>query len=423
VRAARILFVNRFFYPDFSATAQLLWDLARHLAAEGHSVHVFCSRQLYENAAAHLPAREVVSGVHIHRLWTSRFGRKSLLGRALDYASFYWSVTWSLLRWVRPKDVLIVKTDPPLMSIPARWIAAARGAIQVNWLQDVFPEVAMGLGMASRLRLLQSLRDRSLRGSAMNVVLGSRMRDYFVARGIPSDRLRIIENWSDGESLKGSSLRRSLGLDQRFVVQYSGNLGRAHEIETLFSAAEQLRDEPEFVFLMIGGGAKMLELETRARERRLESFLFLPYRSREALPDSLAAADVHLISLLPSLEGFIVPSKLYGVLAAGRPSIFIGDAEGEVARILREAGCGIHAPCGDGERLAQTLRSLSAHPERLESMGLKARAYFETHCTFNAAASRWTSLLKELTQDSGLSTATSSLARTKESRKLSIVRR
>jgi glycosyltransferase involved in cell wall biosynthesis len=257
----------------------------------------------------------------------------------------------------------------------------------------------------------------------MNVVLGSRMRDYFVARGIPSDRLRIIENWSDGESLSGSSLRRSLGLDKRFVVQYSGNLGRAHEIETLLSAAEQLRDESEFVFLMIGGGAKMLELEARARERRLESFLFLPYRSREALADSLAAADVHLISLLPSLEGFIVPSKLYGVLAAGRPSIFIGDAEGEVARILREAGCGIHAPCGDGERLAQTLRSLSAHPERLESMGLKARAYFAAHCTFNAAASRWTALLKELTQDSGLSTATSSLARTKESRKLSIVRR
>jgi glycosyltransferase involved in cell wall biosynthesis len=246
-------------------------------------------------------------------------------------------------------------------------------------------------------------------------------------RGISSRQLRVIENWSDGEGIVPkptgeSALRRSLEIEGRFVVAYSGNLGRAHEIETVLAAAESLRGEPDFVFLMIGGGAKMLELEEHARARRLESFRFLPYRAREQLSDSLAAADVHLISLLPSLEGFIVPSKLYGVLAAGRPSIFIGDAEGEVAQTLREADCGVQVHCSDGERLAQTLRSLSTEPARLESMGRNARSYFEAHCTFAAAAGKWAALLRELNQDAGVS-ATSSLARTKESKKLSIVRR
>ncbi len=161
-------------------------------------------------------------------------------------------------------------------------------------------------------------------------MLGARMRDYFVSRRVSSESLHIIENWADGTAIRprsaaASELRTRLGLQNSFVACYSGNLGRAHEYDTILGAAHALRDRSDFVFLMIGGGAKMDALRRSVAESGLTNFRFERYQPREALADSLSAADVHLTSLLPELEGLIVPSKIYRILAAGRPAIFIGD--------------------------------------------------------------------------------------------------
>jgi colanic acid biosynthesis glycosyl transferase WcaI len=179
-------------------------------------------------------------------------------------------------------------------------------------------------------------------------------------------KLLVIENWSDANAIQpkpaaASALRNALCLGDRFVVGYSGNLGRAHEIDTLLDAAQALKEEPAFLFLMQGGGAKMAALkhavECTASSR---TFRFLDYQPRAALEDSLAAADVHLVSLLPALEGLIVPSKLYGILAAGRPVIFIGDADGDVGRVILDAQCGRTVAVGDSRGLVETLRQLQA---------------------------------------------------------------
>src|SRR5688572_28031791 len=174
----KIVFVNRFYFPDFSATSQMLTDVAVRLASQGIDVHVICSRQLYENAAADLPREQRIDGVIVHRVWTAKYGRKSLRGRALDYASFYLTATAQLFRLLRPGDVAVVKTDPPLLSVVAAPAVLLRGAKLVNWLQDVFPEVASRLGVARLnpvlLTGLQALRDRSLGCARANVVLGAR---------------------------------------------------------------------------------------------------------------------------------------------------------------------------------------------------------------------------------------------------------
>jgi colanic acid biosynthesis glycosyl transferase WcaI len=402
LRAPAIVFVNRYYDPDQSATSQLLTDLARGLAANGFDVHVVTSRQLYDNAATRLAADEVRCGVHVHRVATTRFGRSRLPGRAMDYASFYVACAAMILKLLRRGDVLIAKTDPPLLSILAAPIARAKRAALINWQQDVFPEVASYLG-ANPLpgwldNGLRRVRDSSLRAATMNVSIGGRMRDYFAGRGIPRAKLCVIENWADGHAIQpkpasASALRCRLHLADRFVVCYSGNLGRAHEFDTLLGAAEVLKADPTFIFLMIGDGAKMEALKHAAAARGLDNFRFLPYQSRDTLEDSLAAADVHLVSLLPALEGLIVPSKLYGILAAGRAVLFIGDSDGEVGRVIERARCGRQIAVGDSTTLADVLRNLQAKPEVLARMGAQARQMLCEHYGLQRALDSWIAVI------------------------------
>jgi glycosyltransferase involved in cell wall biosynthesis len=396
----RLIFVNRYFFPDVSATSQLLADLVTALGTTEFEVHVVTSRQRYDDARAKLPSQEVIGGAVVHRTWSTRFGRAGLSGRLLDYLSFYGSSLLTAARLARKGDILVTLTDPPMLSVGHALVARWHGAKLINWLQDLFPEVAIALG-ASRLpgwaeRLLLRMRNWSLRIAAMNVVLGDRMRRRVEALGIAPERIAVIENWADGDAIRpldASALRASLPAGTEFVVQYSGNLGRAHEHQTILGAAQLLSGEPGWLFLMVGGGAGMLRLQAEGTRLGLGNLQFLPYRAREQLGDSLAAADVHLSSLLPSMEGLIVPSKFYGVLAAGRPLIVIGDPHGEQAQLVVQEGCGATIACGDAEGLAALLRQLRVDLRRCSEGGTRARALFERRYAFPQAAGKWRELL------------------------------
>ncbi len=403
LRAPKLVFVNRYFFPDQSATSQMLSDLAFGLAARGCEVHVVCSRQRYDDASAGLAPQETVDGVTIHRVVSSRFGRANLAGRALDYATFYLACAVRLVRILSRGDTVVVLTDPPLLSILGMLAAQPTGAHLVNWLQDVYPEVASRLG-ANPLpgpldRWLRRWRDRSLARARMNVVLGQRMADVIAARGIPRERIRVIENWACVPDAapklpSASELRARLGLAGKFVVGYSGNLGRAHEYRTILEAAELLAAETDLVFLMVGGGAGMMALRRQAMQRGLGNLHFHPYVMRAELADSLAAPDVHLLSLLPALEGLIVPSKFYGILAAARPVVFVGDPQGEVGRIIWEAKIGVTVSVGDARGLARVLRELRDDPGHCEVLG---RAGHRLHCgryTAPRALEEWTQALE-----------------------------
>ena len=401
----RIIFVNRFFYPDHSATSQMLTDLAFQLAADDFDVEVVTSRQRIDEPSASLPPRETVNRVQVHRVWSSRFGRGHFLGRPLDYLSFHFGARWRLRRLCRAGDVLVSKTDPPLLSVTAGRVARQRGAAHCTWLQDLFPEVATALGVAGlggRIgRTLEGWRDRSLREAAMNVAIGEGMASRVLAAGVEPGRVRIIHNWCDGEAVRPRSrescaLRREWGHQGRFVVGYSGNLGLAHEFDTLLRAAIDLADDERFCFLLIGGGRRIGALREAVVSRGLANVVFEDYQPRERLADSLAVADVHLVSLLPELEGLIVPSKIYGVLAAGRPAIHIGAPDGEVARIVGDAGCGAVVGCGDGPGLVKLLRELADDPGRCEAMGVAARRAFERRYSMVLGLDAWRQTLRRL---------------------------
>ena len=438
----RIVFLNRYFSPDHSATSQMLSDLAFFLAGNGHEVSVVTSCQRYDDAAAGLPLRERIEGVEVHRVRTTRFGRDKLAGRALDYATFYLAAGWRLWRITRAGDVIVAKTDPPLISVVAALVARLRGARLVNWVQDVFPEVAEALGMRAlsgpQAGLLRRIRNGAFRSAAANVVLSERMaavverasrqisrerarshenqlyRDQGLshkprvvgasllainASGGLANRIRVIPNWANMEAIlpvaaADNPLRREWGLADKFVACYSGNMGRVHEFGTMLDAAQRLSAMAEAIgFLFIGGGAQRDMIEDEVRGRALANVQFRPYHDRAGLSFSLGVGDVHLVSQRPEVEGYVFPSKLYGILAAGRPAVFIGDPQGEIAALVEREGIGVAVRQGDAAGLAEQLLRLSGDAALREAMGARARALLCERYDRSIAFKAWLELL------------------------------
>ncbi len=402
----RLIFINRFFAPDHSATSQILSDLAFDLAGAGREVHLVTSRQIYDDPKATLPERETINGVDVHRVASTGFGRTALFGRSIDYISFYRSVRRCLNDLVRPGDIVIAKTDPPLMSVVARPVVRRNGARLVNWLQDIYPETAVELGVPFMrgpvAAGLVALRNATLREAAATVVVGDLMARKVKTLGAPAERIHTIANWCNDEDIRrvapaDNPLRQEWNLADKFVFGYSGNLGRAHDFATVLAAAEQLRNEPRVAFLMIGGGKRFAELAAAVQARGLAgAFRFLPYQTRTLLSYSLGAADAHWVSLDPRLEGLMVPSKFYGIAAAGKPIVVIGDPNGELAQLVQRHDCGFAIAPGDSEALAATLRQLLKAPQAVLDMGDRARKMLDTHFTRKQGLTRWRRLLDQL---------------------------
>ena len=399
----RLIFLNRFFHPDHSATSQLLTDLTFHLAKTGVAVHVFTSRQVYDDPNAILPSQDFLQGVRVIRVWTTRFGRQNLLGRTFDYLTFYFSAAWSLFVLLKPGDIVVAKTDPPLISVVAAMVAKSRGAKLINWIQDLFPEVAgaLGVGGINGVEgLLRSVRNWSLRTAYKNVAIGDGMAKRLAGEGIKPDAIQVIHNWADGCVIQPvdrdkNDLRREWHIQDRFVVGYSGNIGRAHEFDTILDAAEKLKSDANIIFLFIGGGAQRDRIVEEARRRGLDNIMFKPYQPREQLTLSLTVPDVHLISLQPSLEGLIVPSKFYGIAAAGRPTIFLGDRDGEISTILRETGSGYTVSIGDSVGLANRIQGMLRNNNETLNMGTRARLVFDQRFDQRHAFAAWEELLHQ----------------------------
>lgn len=403
----RIVFVNRYFAPDHSATSQILTDLATHLAAGGREVHVVCAAETYDGRGG-LPEQQEIAGVNVHRVRSGGFGRAGLVRRGADSLVLYAAMYRGAARLLRPGDMLVAKTDPPLLSIPMARLAHTRKARFVNWLQDLYPEVAGALGVplvdGPVGACLAGVRNWSLRKAELNVVIGELMREHLLAAGIEDRCIAVVPNWTDDETVRPvaaatNPLRAAWDLKARFVVGYSGNLGRAHEYETLLGAAARLRDRLDIVFLFVGGGHHVEMLRAEAERRGLsERFRFQPYQARDRLAVSLGVADVHWLSLRPELEGLIVPSKFYGIAAAGRPTLCVTDPRGEIARLVTRFDCGVVIAPGQDEALAAAIRNLADDPDASAAMGVRARHMLDAHFSKRRSLEQWGALVDGATR-------------------------
>jgi colanic acid biosynthesis glycosyl transferase WcaI len=399
----RVLFINRFFHPDSSATSQLLTELAEDLDGLGASVTVITGRIDYLGSGTVLPARGTHKGIEIRRVRSSHFNRGRLLGRLADYLSFYLAASWAAL-WSKRPDCLVVLSDPPLLSVLAVVLGSVKRCRTVCWLQDVFPEVAVRVGVlpeGGTARALRRIAAWSLRHVDRVVVIGRCMERHLLDRGVPAAGLLRIPNWADGTSIQPVNRSENWFVEEhkladRFVVMYSGNLGLVHEFDTILEMIRAARSAERMRFCFIGQGHHKEGLIDAAQREGWPHVVFLPYQDRERMRFVLAAADVHLASLKSEMAGLSVPSKIYGVLAAGRPAIFIGPAESEAAALVREAGCGHVIEPGKGREAAAVLLEYYGDRALVERHGLAARAYFDRHCDRRRATDRFWRLLQEL---------------------------
>jgi len=376
----RILFLNRSYWPDAEATGQLLTELCEDLA-KTYDIEVIAGQpnQNPEGAAFRRTGVEVRNGVAIRRVRHTRFSKARLLGRALNYVTFLLAAAWAALRTRRP-DVVVVETDPPLLCFVGRLLQKFRKTRLVVYLQDIYPDIAVALGKMPRwipVRLLRRAMYSIYRRADRVVVLSRDMQDLLIRAGVPEERIRCIPNWTDTLLVhprqSENRLRREWGVEDKFVVMYSGNMGYCQRLEDVIDAAAQLAPRDDIRFLLVGDGALKEKLRQQAAELGLTNVEFFPYRKKSDLAESLSAANVHLLPLDPRIASCLMPSKLYGVLASGSPLIAIARADCELVEIARRHGVGVVAPPGEPVALAATIEQLAGEPERLRQMGARAR--------------------------------------------------
>jgi putative colanic acid biosynthesis glycosyltransferase WcaI len=381
----RTLFLNRSYYPDVEATGQLLTELCGDLARR-HEVTVIAGQPNFVVTGQPLPARETHDGVNIVRVRNWRFSKIGIVSRAAGLASYLLLAFWAALRQRRP-DAVVVETDPPALGALGAMLKWWHRCPMVFYLQDLFPEVGLALGkfrpgvLTACLRWLTNV---GLQHADRVVVLGEDMKRRVLERGVAPECVVVIPNWADTKAMQPAAgpnaFRTEWGLEERFVVMYSGNLGLSQGLEGVLEAAEALRDEP-VTFLFVGEGAARQRLLTLCAERQLRQVRFLPYQPKARLGESLAAADLHLIPMRRGLAGCMVPSKLYGILAAARPYVAAVDADSEVAAVTATHRTGLRVEPEAPEALVRVIRWCLAHPEELKAMGERGRkvaeAYFD----------------------------------------------
>ena len=369
----RVLLINQFFWPDSAATSQLLTDLARAMVENGHEVYAISADGGYAVAADDAPPP-----VAMHRVRSLPFGR-GRLGRVLSYASFYLSAAWKGLTLPRP-DLVLTLTTPPLLALLGTGLQSLRGSRHFIWEMDMYPDVAVDLGYIRSGGLIDRvtgwLADFARRRADGIIALGECMKDRLIARGVPAAKIAVAENWADGASIQP---RPRLGDPSDLVVLYSGNLGLAHDLDTVTGALLPLRATPAVRFLFAGSGGRRQELEQFVAAEGIDSVEMRPYVQRASLGESLSEGDIGLVTQREAACGSVVPSKVYGLLAAGRPILFVGPAAATPARIIRRFGCGWHVPVGDSAGLAALLMYLNDHREEVAAAGRRARQAFLQH--------------------------------------------
>ena len=388
-----ILFINQFFWPDSSATSQQLTDVARGLALRGHDVTVLCG----EGGYADVHSSEERPPVTILRVKALPFS-KGKLGRILSYLSFYASAFARGLT-ARKFDIVVSLTTPPLISLLGSVIKMVRGSRHFIYEQDIYPDVAIDLQYIKRGSLADhvtgALADFSRRHADGIIALGECMKQRLVNRGISPAKIHVAENWASSTAI--TPIERP-GNPGELVLLYSGNLGLAHDVDTIEGAMKNLRDDARFRFLFVGSGGKRKQLAEFCEANAIHSVELRPYVSRDKLSESLGAGDIGLVTQHNLCWGTVVPSKVYGILAAERPILFIGPKVATPALVIDRHQCGWHVEVGDVEGLTRLLRHLAEHPEDVRAAGIRARRALEDFYDLPHSIERIASILGETDQ-------------------------
>jgi glycosyltransferase involved in cell wall biosynthesis len=399
--------LTQYFYPEVPGTAQISTDLALGLKDAGFDVSVYTGQPAFLESRR-LPAREEYRGLRIHRAYSRRLSRRGSTSRLLNGATVATITLFNLLRQGKP-DVVLVDSTSPFLLVAAWLLRHLRGVPYVFVVHDVYPDIAIQLGVvkprAVTTRIWRATYRRVYDAAAHVVVLGPRMRDV-VRRSLRPEhwnKVNVIPNWADGDSIvprsrEDNPMRKQLGLADKLVVLYSGNIGLSHDMDTLVEAADRLREQQDLRFLLVGGGGRREAVADMLRRKDLKNVIMLPYQPLEKLPYSLTCGDISVVTLERGIEGLSVPSKLYSSLAAGLAILAVMGPGSEVGDVTEGYRCGYRVAQGDVEGLVGAIRALHADPSLLADMRNRARACFESSFTRKMSISRYVSLLRAVAE-------------------------
>jgi glycosyltransferase involved in cell wall biosynthesis len=405
MRDRTIFVLTELYHPEETSTGHFLTGIAEELGRE-FPVRVICSQPTYSQRGLTAPWSETRNGVEIERCRGTRLDKNRLLPRTVNAVTITVALVARLLRRVRQGDAILVVTNPPLLPFGAAVVAAVRGAVPILLVHDVYPDAMVAGGLVSErspvVRIWRRLARRTLGRFVKIVVLGRDMRDLVAQRyAVEPHRLEIIPNWGEVDDLRpiapeSSRFRASNGLESSFVVEYTGNIGRTHCIEDLLESAKLLRDDPDTRLVFVGWGSRAEWLAREASGRRLDSVQVHPRVPWEDLSDTLGAADLAVVTLKSGMVGVSVPSRVYNLMAAGRPLLTVADEGAEVALLTRELDIGWVVPPGHPDRLADVIREARSEPVRLAEMGRRARSAAESRFSRPRVGDAYRRLFRDL---------------------------
>ncbi|MBE3128357.1 MAG: glycosyltransferase family 4 protein [Actinobacteria bacterium] len=406
----KILVINQHFFPEVAATGQLLLDLCEDLVKAGYVVNVITGNPNgVLNKNNKVPGRENYEGIEILRLKNTTFNKYRMSGRILNYLTFHFLVFFQILFCKKP-DLVFVLSTPPFISFYGLLLKVLKRVKTIYIVQDLFPDLVIELGKIKNkyfINILESLSKLIIRRMDRVVVVGEFMERKIkrdILQGMDSDHIIIIHNWADGEKIKVMSgekeknfLKEEWGLEGKFIVSYSGNIGDLHEFNTIISAANDLGEQGwgKICFVFIGEGIKKEYIERKVKEKGLNNVLFFPFQPREVLKYSLGLADVSLVTLEKGFEGMVVPSKIYGILASGRPAIAVVGGESEITEIIGKGKCGEIVKIGDFKKLSEVIINYYNNSKKCYQEGMSGRKYFEENYNRKIAVNKYIKVIEE----------------------------
>lgn len=404
-----ILFINQHYYPDFAATGQLLSELCEDLAEKNWKVTVITGMPeigTYPKSYSKPLSFEEKKNISIYRIYNHPAGSKNIFNRLLHFFSFWvGSILKSLI--IEKIDLVYVMSSPPLLNgITANILRVVRGVPYIYNVQDLYPGIAVEMGTISNPKLIRISEkiEKYINSNSLSVfTLSDQMKDSISHNGIPENKISVIPNWSDGDIIypkKSSELRNQLRLESKFLITYSGNIGLSQGLEKIIQIADQIKEiNHEIHFLIIGNGANLPFIRKMAEEKQLTNITFLPFQPKEELCDSLNCADLHIVPMAENMAKYLMPSKIYGIMAAGKPFLAIVDEGTEIYKLINETECGFQLTYNHYQEAVNLLANCVNKKDRLAEMGRKGRKYFEENFDRKKVTEKYSFLLESSLPD------------------------
>ena len=405
----RILLPIIQFPPDVNPTGLLMAQLCEGLAACGHEVSVITAFPHYENFRVwdeyrgKLVQRGRYGAMDVVRLYVYAPGKKSMVNRLMSYVSYNALATMAGALSRRRWDVVLCPNGSFFSGLSAWLLEKLKSAPFIYNVQDLYPDVPIRAGQLRNpyaIAALRSMENFMYRKAAHITVITPGLRENLLLKNIPEKKVSVIPNFVDTEFIrplpKANAFAEQHGLADKFVVTHAGSLGYVYDLDTLLDAASLLAMEKDILFLIVGNGVAKPALEKKAHDLKLDNVRFMPFQPRESLPWLRASSDVQVSLYKNGAARDSFPSKIYEIMASGRPLLASSESQSGVENLVQTAGCGLCVTPGHTEELAQAILNLRRNPCLRETMGRRGRQYAEEHHSRQAAVARYDELLRRV---------------------------